>query len=81
MTKRNEFLSESFVLYNYAPEKLPAGVKAWFDLFHEYAQTGKLPAKEKMPSVAFKSEKKKKGVGNNSATNDVEFEVVKERRK
>lgn len=76
-----EFLSESFVLYNYRPDNLPADVKAWFDLFAEYSRTGKLPAKDRMPSVAFKPEKRKKSVVKNSTASDVEFKAVKERRK
>lgn len=59
LTDWQEFMSESMVLYTHAPEKLPADVKAWFDLLGDYAKTGKLPARDKMPSVAFKPEKKK----------------------
>lgn len=59
LTDWQEFMSESMVLYTHAPEKLPADVKAWFDLLGDYAKTGKLPARDKMPSVAFKPEKKR----------------------
>ena len=34
LSSHKEFMSESFVLYHHAPDKLPADVKAWFDLLH-----------------------------------------------
>ena len=59
MMSHKEFLCESNVLYMFAPQKLPADVKLWFDNLVEYSKKGILPDKEKMPSVAFKKTKAK----------------------